>query len=307
MSRLVSMIAVVVLWLAGARSACAQTARDLIAQGTEHYQAERYALALKSYEQAAAASPQPSPELLHDLAAAHFKLGDFQAARDLWVRAKQAGDAALEARTRYNLGNCDYAEALHAAQQNPQLAMQRLDEAAAQYRSALQLDPQLTDARANLELAQVLKRQIEEQMQNQPQSQPSTNQAQQQQERQEQQQPSSQPSQSPQSQPSQTQPATQPSQTEQQEKSQEHQESQEQQGQEQEQSAEEEQTPPPETMPAETQPAEEQEGREQAVPVQLTREQAERLLQMIRDAEKLRREKLAQQRMAKQKPVERDW
>jgi len=301
MSRRVSVIAVAGLWLTGALSARAQTARDLIAQGNEHYQAERYALALKSYEQAAAASPQPSPELLHDLAAAHFKLGDLQAARDLWVRAKQAGDAALEARTRYNLGNCDYAEALHAAQQNPQLALQRLDEAAAQYRSALQLDPQLTDARANLELAQVLKRQIEEQMQNQPQSQPSTDQAQQQ-EQQEQQQPSSQPSQSPQSQPSQTQPAqTQPNQTEQPP------ESQEQQGQEQEQSAEEERTPPPETMPAETQPAEEQEGREQAVPVQLTREQAERLLQMIRDAEKLRREKLAQQRMAKQKPVERDW
>jgi hypothetical protein len=39
----------------------------------------------------------------------------------------------------------------------------------------------------------------------------------------------------------------------------------------------------------------------------LTREQAERLLQMIRDAEKARRERLAQQRAASQKPVERDW
>jgi len=39
----------------------------------------------------------------------------------------------------------------------------------------------------------------------------------------------------------------------------------------------------------------------------LPREQAERLLQMIRDAEQARREKLAREREAKQKPVDKDW
>ncbi len=304
-----------VVLLGSILSANAESPRELIQQGNQHYAGGRYAEALKCYEQAAAGQVSPPPELLHDLAAAHFKLGQLEEARDLWVRIKEAGDASCEARTRYNLGNCDYAEALTAAPQNPQQALDRLGEAADQYRAALQLNPRLTDARANLELAQRLKQQIEEQMQNQPQTQPS-----QKQKKKGQQQPSSQPQQSQPSEQSQEseqdQSATSPpaqSQPAQQSKPQEAQENEEEQQRDQNQQpqSEQDQQPAPETQPktqpAQTQPAQNEQGVNEAVPIHLTREQAERLLQMIRDAEKARREKLAQQRTATQRPVERDW
>lgn len=290
----------------------AENARDLVAQGNQHYAAGRYAEALKCYEQAESGQASPPPELLHDLAAAHFKLGQLDEARDLWVRIKEAGDAGFEARTRYNLGNCDYAEALAAMPQNPQQTLELLGTAADQYRTALQLDPALTDARANLELTQRLKRQIEEQLKDQPQSQPSQSQKQKDKQKQQstqsaQSQPSeqSEQDQSATSQPAQTQPSQQPKpQEDQQGEQQQQDQSQPQQGEEnQQQSA----PAQPQTMPAETQPAQSEQPAQESAVIHLTREQAERLLQMIRDAEKARREKLAQQRTATQKKVERDW
>jgi Ca-activated chloride channel family protein len=292
-----------------ASSVFAGDVRDLVRQGNEHYAAGRYAEALKSYEQAAAGTPHPAPELLHDLAAAHFKLGQLDEARDLWVRIKEAGDSGLEARTRYNLGNCDYADALAAAQQNPQHALDLLGTATDQYRTALQLDPNLTDARANLELTQRLKKQIEEQTQNQPQSQPSKNEQQKDQQKQSSSQSSSQPSASQPTEDQQTQQdqsaSTQPSQTQPAQDQQ-----QEQKDREQQKEQPEEQPAPqsqPQTRPAETQPAPQPQPGDESKAVHLSREQAERLLQMIRDAEKARREKLIQQRTVGQKKVERDW
>lgn len=301
--------------LGAALVAHAENARDFIQQGNQHYAAGRYAEALKCYEEAQARQANPPPELLHDLAAAHFKLGQLDEARDLWVRVKEAGDAGFEARTRYNLGNCDYAEALAAMQQSPQQALELLGTAADQYRTSLQLDPLMTDARANLELTQRLKRQIEEQTQSQPQSQPSQGQKRKDKQKQQSTQPAqSQPSeqseqdqqdQSATSQPAQTQPSQQP-------KPQEGQEGEQQpQDQNQPQPGEEDQQQPaaeqPQTMPAETQPTENDQSAEESAALHLTRAQAERLLQMIRDAEKARREKLLQQRTATQKKVERDW
>ncbi len=295
-------------------TALAADPRDLIAQGNAHYAAGRYAEALQSYEQAASTGAAPSTELLHDQAATHFKLGQIDEARELWVRAKTLGDAAFEARSRYNLGNCDYADALATAQgQDAQKALKLLAQAADEYRNALHLDPTLADARANLELTHLLKKQIEEQQQNQPQSQPSS-------------QPCSQPSSQPSSQSSQSQPSSQQSQSQQQKQDQSSQSSQpqtqpaqppESQPQPQDQQKEPESQPesqpaPAETQPAESQPAEQQEQGEQppSANIRLTPAQAERMLQMVRDAEKARREMLAQMardRMAREKRVDRDW
>jgi Ca-activated chloride channel family protein len=305
----------------------AESPRELIQKGNADYAAGRYAEALKSYQQASAAAAGQTPEVLHDLAAAQFKLGQIDDARDLWTRIKESGDAAFEARTRYNLGNCDYAEALSLGPQDAKKALAKLAEAAQQYRAALRLDPTNADARANLELTQRLKQQIEEQQKNQqqspssqPQSQPSDPN----------QQPSTQPSQ-PQSQPSQK-PESQPSESSQSQPAQQDQKQQssaDQQDpnqaqsqpaqQEDEEQEDRESQKKPEEQPAESQPAaatqptpvttqpagEPQEGEPKAT--LLPREQAERLLQMIRDAEKARREKLARDRAAKQKPVDRDW
>ncbi len=335
---------------------CIQAAsvHDLIQQGNDHYAAGRFAEALAAYQQAAEAAKgepkAPAAELLHDQAAAQFKLGNIAEARELWVRALSLKDANFEAAVRYNLGNCAYAEALKAIegaqakqsdqQSSPQaisadVVLEPLGKAIDQYRDALRLDSSLQNARANLELAYKLKQQIEEHSTTQPSSQsssqksdkkkqdkstqPTTDQQKQQdqqdqsdqqdQQNQSSSQPESQPSRSPESQPSQppeSQPSdqppptsTQPDETEDQQK----------------------QPPPTSTQPADqspqSQPAEPlakpedqsgqpPEGEPQRV-IRMSKDEIERLLQKVRDAERARRQALRLREQAKQQPVKRDW
>jgi len=209
-------------------------------------------------------------------------------------------DVTFEAAARYNLGNCNYADALTAFQaQDAQTAVAQLDRAQQEYRDALRLDPQRQDARANLELAAQLKKQIEEMAQQQPQSRPSSQPSQQDQQQQQQDQSTSQPS-------------SQPSESEQRDQTEP--------SEEQQQEPPQQPTSQPETQPApETQPSappqaepsqeEEQleEERQPPVPIEMTREEAERLLQMIRDLERQRRAMLRAREAAGQKPVDKDW
>lgn len=332
-------------WLAGVLMAIVPLAQAdepvdawaLVAQGNAQFAAGAYAEALRAYE-AAAAAGAATPELLHNQAAAHFRLGQYAEARELWEQAAPLGDAQFEGRMRYNLGNCDYAEALAAQAVEPQQSVASLDRAAERYREALRLDPTLADARANLELTQLLKQQIVQATPQCQQSQPSEGGADEQGEQKQQQaQPSSRPSSQPQEQPAQQSSESsaeqkpddqqQSQQSEGQRSAQDRQQSAGDQEQEQQQGERSEQDSARED-PAEAQSAagssdpsarEEQQGQAasedeagesreaQQAQVQLTPEQAERLLQMVRDAEKARREQLARQRAARGKPVERDW
>lgn len=286
-----------------ATTAFADQPRELIKRGNEHFQAGRYAEALEAYQQIEEPDELMTPELLHNRAAAHFKLGQLDDARELWVRAASLKDARFEAAARYNLGNCNYADALQALQaQDAQGALQHLERGLEQYRDAVRLDPGLRDARANLELAAQLKKQIEEMAQQQPQSQPSSQPSDQNQEQQDQdQQPSSQPS----SQPQDSDQQNQESQSEQQP------EEQQQQQDQQQPSSQPDSQPAPESQPAPQPQASEdqqqQDQQENPVPIQLTKEEAERLLQMVRDAERQRRAILRAREAAKQQPVQKDW
>ncbi len=306
--------------------AAAATAWALTHAGNEHFAAGRYDEALAAYEAAAKAASAGveaavPPALLHDLAAAHYKRGAYDEARALWTRAKGLGDASFEARMRYNLGNCDYAQALAAAQeQDGQQALDRLQDAIGTYREALRLDPSLADARANLELAHRLRQELKQQQQEQEQQQsescdnesqdPNDQQSERQQDQQQQQdqqkQESSDPNQAP------------PQEQEQQEQGQQDESQQQQQQEQGEQSEESESGEQDEQQgdqsDARQQPAgageqseEDGEAAQALPPIEMTRAEAERLLQMIRDAEKQRREALARQQAAQHKPAERDW
>lgn len=287
-------VAVAVL---GASASAESTPRDLIRQGNAHYAAGQYQEALEAYAQAEAAGEgASSAELLHNQAAAKYRLGQFDDARDLWGRARQLGDAAFEARTRYNLGNCDYAEALNTLEtQDMNKAVELLGKAAGHYRDAVALDPTLADARANLELTHLLKKQIEELMEQQPQQDQQHEQDKEGDQNNQNQQPqaSSRPSEQDQQPP--------PEPNEQDEQS----ESQEQQGQQQQDPNQATGTPQSESQPQRE--SGEEESDEQRPPIEMTEQQAERLLQMVRDAEKQRREMLARRQQARYKPVERDW
>lgn len=300
------------LILSSVAATIAEDARDAIQRGNEHFQAGRYEEALAAYDQAAADADDESlrAELLHNRAAAQFKLGQIAEARELWVRAVPIRDASFEAKSRYNLGNCDYADALAALEaQDTEKALERLGVAAKQYRQAIRLDRDLTDARANLELTHRLIEQIEQNSTTQPQSQPqdqeSSTQPSEDQESQsdrntEQDDDQAQPSSRPSSQ--QSQPESQPSTQEQDEQS-------------EPDESESDQQEDPTTQPAATQPSAESQPSEAGedgldrppIELNLTREEAEKLLQKVRDAERARRKILRLREAAKYKPADRDW
>ncbi len=300
--------------------------RDAIRAGVAAYERGDYQTALDRFDAAAEGGELVGPlvpELLHNRAAALYRLGRIADAREAWVQSLSQGTPAFEARSRYNLGNCAYQEALAAFdQQESGTVREALDRAIVQYRDAIRLDPSLQDARANLELAAQLKKKLDEQSSSQPSSQPNENQDQQQEGEGE---GEGEPSDSQQNEQQQDQ-----SQDQEQSDSSDQQESQQQSGDNQQQqqqqegneSDSQEQQPQPDGQQGQEEESQqqpqdgEQQGEQQEaqsadgqspVPIELTPEQAERLLQLVRDAEKARREALAKRQRARQKKVERDW
>src|SRR5688572_11586521 len=128
--------------------------RSLIDRAKSSMEAKQYAQAAKAYEQAAQAMPE-SAELAYDRGVALYRSGDYAKAAESFGRALMTKDRALEAKARFNLGNCAYATAL-AKKEDVNAAMQQLKIATAHYRDAIEAKPQDPDARANIELTQRL-------------------------------------------------------------------------------------------------------------------------------------------------------
>ena len=313
----------------------AQTAYELIDQANTQLEQGEAQQALQTYEQAAAVLPEAADELTYNRAVAHYRLGEMDTARSLFESSLETRDPQLAARSQYNLGNIAYASALQAReQQQSEQTVALLDEAIDHYRRTLRTTPKDIDARANIELAEQLKRQIEEeqqqqQEQNQQQEQQQQNQdqqpqdQQQNQENQEQQDQESSESQ-PQSDDSQSsEPQEQDQNAEPQESDGDPQDTQQQQGDPESQKdsgAEDPASHEPQSVPEgelktgneEASPADDATATEgQAQDAQeakpLSEDEARKLLQAIRDRDHQRRAEQAAREAAGQAPVEKDW
>ncbi len=125
-------------------------------------------------------------DLSYNMAVAQYRKGDMAAAERLFKDASNGENDTLAAKARYNLGNCSYASALRQAETDHTMAIKGLDKAIANYRSALEIDPNDADSRANIELASALidklrdqdKKQQQQQSQNQQQDKQKQNQQQ---------------------------------------------------------------------------------------------------------------------------------
>lgn len=265
-----------------------------------------------------------APELAYNRGVAYYRKGDRALAVDCFTKALLTRDIALEAKAKFNLGNCAYADALDK-QDDLNEALSKLKVAIAYYKEAIAADPADMDAKVNIETAQLLmkhlldqekKRQEEKQKQDQQKDNTST-------------QPESQPAD--QQEPSEDQQTEQPESDQEQpneQKEQDQQKGEQQQGEQKEgqqdqqaeqQAAQESKDEEGKKLEAQEQKSEtkgdkqqedEKDAQAQAVPVEMqemTREEAEKLLQLIRDREQQRREaqlRLLRGRMA---PVEKDW
>ncbi len=234
--------------------------------------------ALADYRQAELALPE-SPDLAYNQGIVHYRTGDFAKARELFSRALTTRDLELEAKVKFNLGNCRYAEALEKMS-NLQEAIDHLRTAIEYYVDVLEIAPEDADARANIETAQLLIKDLLDKLKNQQEQQP--------------QDPTSQPSECDQKeqQEGQQEQQSQDGDEQQEPEEQENQQEQQQQAGEDEQQTQQEQSEPP---------AGEQEER------QLTEEEARRLLQAVRDKEQQRRDEQARRRRIGRAKVAKDW
>lgn len=285
-----------------------------------------YPRAIELYETAKQQMPE-SPEIAYNLGVAHYRNGDFQRAAGAFRDAVSiSNDGSIRSRAIYNMGNAAYAESLKALQtqgdptqsQNQlQQATDLLKEALDQYKKAMSADPTDEDARANAELSHKFLKQLQQLQEQQQQQQ------QQQQENQDQQQ-------------QQSSPSSQGDQNQQEQQSQDQQQQQEQQASSQP-SSEQQQSPQPDAQQQQANEAEDASGqqqqqeqleneiesleepqpKDQGQHVQhkpdakekktMTRQEAERLLQAVRDKEQKRRFEQLRREAAKYAPAEKDW
>ncbi|MCH7813582.1 MAG: hypothetical protein IID40_06130 [Planctomycetes bacterium] len=280
----------------------------MVAAANEAFAGERFDEALAGYEEAASELGD-SAELDYNRAAALYKLGRNEVAANLFAKAAMSDQPDLRRRAKFNWGNCDYATVLEALKQaapdtgqQPDLpkAIEKLGSAMRHYRDALRTEGETPAkaavdraSRGNIERARRMIDTIQEMMEQQEQQQNQDQDQDQDQENQEQDQSQQDDQQDQQQDPSQ--------QDENQEGEQQEEQQQDQQQENQEQGDEQ-------------QPSEQQEPEAQEQPQpdpdpqrEMTPQEADALLQAVRDKEKQRREKKMRKLRARRVPVIRDW
>ncbi len=143
-------------------SSCADDSiADLTTNANAAIRASDYATGIRLLEQAIS-QDDDNPSLSYNLAIARYRKGDVEIARQLFTKVAAAEDPELAAKARYNLGNADFAEAIQKLEQDQAVARKQLESAIENYRQALQIDRTDSDARANIELANRLIDQLQD-------------------------------------------------------------------------------------------------------------------------------------------------
>ncbi len=109
---------------------------------------------------------QQRNELNYNMAVAEYRKGNIDAAQQLFTDVAGTSSTKIAADSRYNLGNCQYAKALAAAEKDKPAAIELLREAISNYRGSLRGKPNNPDARANIELAGELIRKLQQEQTN---------------------------------------------------------------------------------------------------------------------------------------------
>ncbi len=127
----------VALVLAGVLSTAAPAEAGPLKEAFEAYQSENYDTALKHYIDGQLKDPQ-NPDLLYNIGNTYFKLMDFDAAEAHYRQAISQAPPELKPHLLYNMGNSAYRRG-------------QLQDAIRNYEAALQLDPEDSQIRENLE------------------------------------------------------------------------------------------------------------------------------------------------------------
>lgn len=276
--------------------------------GNRLYSNGNYQQALDAYALLETDLPD-NPELAYNEGLALYRQRDFTRAAEKFNEAiLNTRELSLEARAKFNLGNVAYSQALEKMS-DLQEAIDHARDAIRFYRDSLELNPDDRDARTNIEIAQLFikdlvdkQKQQEEQQQNQDQQQQRDNPQQQDSGENQQKQ-----DQEGQNQQSQDQEDSQQDQQQQQDESQENEEQEKQASNESNESDEQQQQAASQDPSADQQEQDEQQQALAREVRELSPQDAERMLQAVRDKEAKRREELAKRMRGNRRAVQRDW
>lgn len=159
------------MFTAGAAAQETPSVAEKINAANQYLRDKNVAQAVQSFQDIDDQSGQYQDQLNYNLAVAHYRNEDIPAAQPLFASSAQSADTTIAAAGRYNLGNCHYSKALEMAEQDRQAAIDQLHEAITHYRSSLRLNADNADARANIELARQLMDQLQKEQEQQEQQQ----------------------------------------------------------------------------------------------------------------------------------------
>jgi len=117
-----------------------QSARALVEEGNRRFHAGEFDTALESYDGAKAQRPD-SLEVDFDRGLSAFSLGQLDEARNAFERVTLSPDTDLAENAMYGIAACDHADALALAEQNPQEAVAKLEQAMRRYHDVLSANP----------------------------------------------------------------------------------------------------------------------------------------------------------------------
>lgn len=151
----------------------AASARGLIRQGNDHYAQGKYDAAAAAYEKALALDGNLA-QARYNRACAAYQQGQYdQAIEDYRALAAQSEDPDLALRAKYNLGNSHFQRGQELAQQQPQAALEDLEQAVDAWRQVQQMAPKHPHVDRNIEVGRLWIRDLKQQIEQQPQQDPS--------------------------------------------------------------------------------------------------------------------------------------
>lgn len=144
--------------------AAAESARSLVQEGNVAYEQGKYDEALKAYEKAGQTAPDAS-EILFNKGVAYYQQKDYDKAMGAFEQAgMKTKDAKLEAKSQFNMGNCTFHKAESQMQEKPEEALKLLGRSVQYFQHAADLDPELNEAKQNVEVTRLAINTIQEAM-----------------------------------------------------------------------------------------------------------------------------------------------
>jgi hypothetical protein len=148
-------------------SALADSPADLVERGNRALADGEAQAALDAYDEASVRMPE-SGRVQFNRGVALFHLEDYAKAREAFdAAALKTRDLTLEARCKYNLGNCAFREAERQKDSDLRKAIEQYQNCIRYYQDALKLDPEFTDAAHNIEVTRLILKDLLDQLKKQ--------------------------------------------------------------------------------------------------------------------------------------------